>query len=122
PPREDRPEKGIQAFKSSTTRHKKENKSTKFNGIQRQYNLRPRIQTAFREGNPKVLVDRRRFPYFFEAFKDHLKLDTTSDDDYIPPSYSPTPGPSEYSLSVPSDRPSPASSTELFGLEVRSPS
>jgi hypothetical protein len=84
------------------------------------YNLRPILRVNLREGGSQCLVDRLRFPHFYESYKDCL-ADTTADDYYDPPSHSPTPDLSDYSYSITSDQPSPASSTDLFGLEVRSP-
>lgn len=83
--------------------------------------LRPNRPTAFPERGPQYLVDRFRFPHFFESYKDHLKSDKLPDRDYSPPSHSPTPELSDRSPSVVSTQLSPVSSLELFGLEPRSP-
>jgi len=85
------------------------------------YNLRPNRPTIFRQRKPRYLVDRLRFPHFFESYKKHLQPHTVSDEDYAPPSHSPTPDPSDRSPSVVSSQLSEASSLELFGLEARSP-
>jgi len=85
------------------------------------YNLRPNRPTVFRQRKPRYLVDRLRFPHFFESYKKHLKPHTLPDEDYAPPSHSPTPDPSDRSPSVVSSQLSEASSLELFGLEPRSP-
>jgi hypothetical protein len=84
------------------------------------YNLRPNRPTIFRKRKPRYLVDRVRFPRFFKSYKIHLKLHAEPDEDYIPPSHSPTPDPSDRSPSVISNQPSEVSSLELFGLEARS--
>lgn len=92
------------------------------NSNTKRYNLRPNRPTAFPQRKPRCLVDRRRFPHFSKSFGKHLKLDGTPDRDYVLPSHSPTPDPSDRSPSAVSSLPSVASSTELFGLEARSPS
>ncbi|KKZ65716.1 hypothetical protein EMCG_08482 [[Emmonsia] crescens] len=84
------------------------------------YNLRSNRPKTFRTGNQRYLVNRIHFPHFFQSYKKHLKLRGLPDRDYTPPSHSPTPGPSDRSLSVISGPPSAVSSLELFGLEARS--
>lgn len=96
--------------------------TTSIDGIKHRYNLRPKRPTVFRKRNPRLLVDRLRFPRFFNSYRNHQKLRTSLDVDYIPPSHSPTPDPSDHSPSVISSDLSEASSLELFGLEARSPS
>jgi hypothetical protein len=85
------------------------------------YNLRPNRPTTFAERKPRYMVDRVRFPHFFESYSQHFKPCELSDSEYVPPSHTPTPSSSEYSQSVNSSQPSEASSLELFGLEPRSP-
>lgn len=84
------------------------------------YNLRPNRPTTFPQRKPRCLVDRRRFPQFSKSYRYHLNLQGSPDRDYIPPSRSPTPDPSDRSPSVISSPPSVASSLELFGLEAPS--
>jgi hypothetical protein len=81
------------------------------------YNLRPNRPTAFPR---RASQYRLRFPHFFKSYKDHLKYGLP-DQDYNPPSRTPTPEPSDRSPSVVSTQLSSASSLELFGLEPRSP-
>lgn len=85
------------------------------------YNLRPNRPTTFVEQKSRYMVDRVRFPYFFESYRHHLKHCELPDSEYIPPSHTPSPRSSECSQSVRSSQPSRASSLELFGLEPRSP-
>ncbi|KAJ5244859.1 hypothetical protein N7489_004955 [Penicillium chrysogenum] len=85
------------------------------------YNLRPNRPTTFTERKPRYMVDRARFPHFFESYSNHLKSYELQDSEYLPPSHTPTPSSSEYSHSVNSSQPSETSSLELFGLEARSP-
>jgi hypothetical protein len=84
------------------------------------YNLRPNRPTDFKENQSRYLVDRRRFPYFATSCRKYSKLRNTHDEDYFPPSHSPTPDLSDRSHSVTSSTPTDASSLDLFGLEVRS--
>ncbi|RDH26101.1 hypothetical protein BDQ94DRAFT_176752 [Aspergillus welwitschiae] len=86
------------------------------------YNLRPNRPTTFLQGKPRCLVDRRRFPHLCKSYRHHLDLHGLPDRNYVPPSHSPTPDPSDRSPSAVSSPPSVASSLELFGLEARSPS
>jgi hypothetical protein len=90
-------------------------------GNTKRYNLRPNRPTTFLEGKPRYLVDHLRFPHFFESYNYHLKRHGLPDSDYAPPSHTPTPDPSDGSPSVVSSQLSPASDSELFGLEPRSP-
>ncbi|KAJ6118424.1 hypothetical protein N7471_013891 [Penicillium samsonianum] len=93
-----------------------------FNGIKsNRYNLRPNRPTIFAERKPRYMVDRVRFPHFFESYSNHLKPYDLPDSEYVPPSHTPTPSSSEYSHSINSSQPSEASSLDLFGLEPRSP-
>ncbi len=85
------------------------------------YNLRPNRPTVFRERNPRYLADRRRFPHFCQSYRRHLRSHTLPDSDYTPHSRSPTPDSSDRSPSIISTQLSEASSTQLFGLESRSP-
>lgn len=85
------------------------------------YNLRPNRPITFEERKPRYLVNRIRFPHFFESYSNRLKPCQLPDSEYVPPSHTPTPSSSEYSHSVNSTQPSEASSLELFGLEPRSP-
>ena len=85
------------------------------------YNLRPNRPTTFTERKPRYMVDRVRFPHFFESYRNHLKPHELSESEYIPPSHTPTPSSSEYSHSISTSLPSEISSLELFGLEPRSP-
>lgn len=85
------------------------------------YNLRPNRPTTFTERKPRYMVDRVRFPHFFESYRNHLKPYELSDSEYIPLSHTPTPSSSEYSHSISSSPLSEISSLELFGLEARSP-
>lgn len=83
------------------------------------YNLRPNRLSNLGQSRSRFRIDRRRFPHFFRACKNHSKLRMISDRDYIPPSHSPTPDSSDRSPSVISSQLSDASSLELFGLEAR---
>jgi hypothetical protein len=85
------------------------------------YNLRPNRPTTFAERESRYLVDRVRFPHFFESYRNSLKPNELPDSEYIPPSHTPTPSLSEQSESISSSPPSEISSLELFGLEARSP-
>jgi hypothetical protein len=85
------------------------------------YNLRPNRPTTFAEQKSRYMIDRVRFPHFFESYRHHLKHCELPDHEYIPPSHTPSPRSSECSISVRSSQPSRASSLELFGLEPRSP-
>jgi hypothetical protein len=84
------------------------------------YNLRPNRPTEFKENQSRYLVDSQRFPRFSRSCRKYSKLRNTHDEDYLPPSRSPTPDLSDRSHSVISSTPSDASSLDLFGLEVRS--
>lgn len=66
----------------------------------KRYNLRPNTPTTFLEGKPRCLVDRLRFPHFFESYNYHLKRHGLPDSDYAPPSHTPTPDSSDSSPSV----------------------
>jgi hypothetical protein len=88
---------------------------------QNRYNLRPNRPSNFAERKPRYMVDRDRFPHFFESYRKSLKPNEVPDSEYIPPSHTPTPSSSEHSLSISSSPPSEISSLELFGLEARSP-
>ena len=83
------------------------------------YNLRPKRPKSFTENTPPCLIDRSRFPHFAKAYKNHQKQHKAPDENYSPPSRSPTPESSDYSPSVALSYISDASSLELFGLEVR---
>ena len=85
------------------------------------YNFRPNRPTTFAERKPRYMVDRARFPQFFESYRNHLKSNEQPDSEFIPPSHTPTPSTSEHSQSISSSPPSEISSLELFGLEARSP-
>jgi hypothetical protein len=85
------------------------------------YNLRPNRPSIFAERKPRYMVDRDRFSHFFESYRSSLKPNEPLDSEYIPPSHTPTPSSSEYSLSISSSPPSEISSLELFGLQARSP-
>lgn len=87
----------------------------------RRYNLRPSRPKIFAERKPRYMVDRNRFPHFFESYRDSIKPNELPDSEYIPPSHTPTPSSSEHSPSIISSPPSEISSLELFGLEARSP-
>ena len=84
------------------------------------YNLRRNRPKNFQKEEPIYRIDRGRFPHFSRACEDISKVDAQTDEDYVPPAYSPTPDPSERSPSIISSVPSDASSLDLFGLEVRS--
>jgi hypothetical protein len=71
----------------------------------------------FLQRKPQYLVDRRRFPHFYKSYKYHLESSGLPDEDYCPPSRTPTPEPSDRSPSVISTQLSEASSLDLFGLE-----
>lgn len=88
----------------------------------KRYNLRPKRCQSFLENLSRQPIDRFRFPHFFKSYKKHLILDGAPDSDYVPPTQSPSPDPSDRSPSVVSSLPSAASSLELFGLEACSPS
>lgn len=110
------------ASKPSTPRHEGDNRRVaSIESTTNRYNLRPNRPTTFREKKAQYRVDRSRFPHFFRSYKNHLKLHTESDEDYIPPSHSPTPDSSDRSPSAISSQLSSASSSELFGLEACSP-
>jgi hypothetical protein len=84
------------------------------------YNLRPDRPQNFQElGRPLHQVDHTRFHHFYRTCEDLSRSRTELDEDYVPPSRSPTPDLSDRSPSVVSSQPSDASSSELFGLEVR---
>jgi hypothetical protein len=85
------------------------------------YNLRPNRPSNFAERKPRYMVDRDRFPHFFESYRNHLRSNEELDSEYIPPLHTPTPSSSEHSQSISSSPPSDISSLELFGLEARSP-
>ena len=85
------------------------------------YNLRPNRPSKFVERKSRYMVDRDRFPHFFESYRDSTKPNELPDSEYIPPSHTPTPSSSEHSPSISSSPPSEISSLELFGLEARSP-
>jgi hypothetical protein len=85
----------------------------------KRYNLRPNRPTNLHAKDPRYLVDRSRFPHFFESYKKYIRLDSASDKDFVPPSHSPTPTVSDRSPSIISTQLSDASSLELFGLEAR---
>lgn len=117
------PEGNAEAPKSSTLRHKEDNRPVaSIDGTANRYNLRPNRRKSFQRSKPRYLVDRLHFPHFFKSYQKHLKLHGVPDGDYAPPSHSPTPDSSDRSPSVASSLPSVSSSLELFGLEARSPS
>ncbi|KAJ5743409.1 hypothetical protein N7533_010511 [Penicillium manginii] len=91
------------------------------NSVSSRYELRPNRPSTFPPRKPQYLVDRRHFPHFFRSYKYSLDLQGLSDNDYTPPSRTPTPSSSDRSVSIASSLPSAVSSLELFGLEVRSP-
>lgn len=95
--------------------------SISYDNNSRRYNLRPSRPKIFAERNPRYIVDRNRFPHFFESYRDSFKPNELPDSEYIPPSHTPTPSSSEHSPSIISSPPSEISSLELFGLEARSP-
>jgi hypothetical protein len=86
------------------------------------YNLRPNRPTTFLQRPPQYSVDQRRFPHFFKSYKHSLDQEVLPDRNYNPPSHTPTPEPSDRSPSVISTQLSSASSLDLFGLELWSPS
>jgi hypothetical protein len=88
---------------------------------QARYNLRPNRPSSFTDQQSRYVVDRIRFPHFFESYSQHLKPYELPDSEYVPPSHTPSPRSSERSQSVHSSQPSKASSLELFSLEPRSP-
>jgi hypothetical protein len=85
------------------------------------YNLRPNRPTVFLPREPQYLVDCLRFPRFSQSYKYHLESAGLLDEDYCPPSHTPTPEASDCSPSVISTQLSEVSSLDLFGLEPRSP-
>jgi hypothetical protein len=103
---------------STITLSNSENDAVIFNHYgENRYNLRPNRPTVFPPKEPQYLVDRRRFPHFYKSYKHHLESSGLPDEDYCPPSRTPTPGTSDRSPSVISTQLSEASSLDLFGLE-----
>ncbi|OJD10622.1 hypothetical protein AJ78_08417 [Emergomyces pasteurianus Ep9510] len=114
------PEVNLEAPRSSSVRQERDNgflKST--NRAADRYNLRPKEPRNYRIAKPRCLVNRFYFPHFVKTFKNHLESYGVLDKDYIAPSHSPTPDPSDLSPSDVSSLPSAASSLDLFGLEAR---
>uniref|UniRef100_A0A093VNJ9 Copia protein n=1 Tax=Talaromyces marneffei PM1 TaxID=1077442 RepID=A0A093VNJ9_TALMA len=64
------------------------------------YNLRPKRPTTFPQRESQYLVDRYRFPHFYKSYKYHLESSGLLDEDYCPPSRTPTPRVSDQSPSV----------------------
>jgi len=114
-------ESNVETLTSSTPSSENQDRTITSNGINR-YNFRPNRPTVFRVKKPRYLVDHLRFPHFFKSYKTHLKPHAGPDENYAPPSHSPTPDPSDRSPTVISSQLSEVSSLELFGLEARSPS
>jgi hypothetical protein len=113
------PKDNVGAHRSSTLRREDDRLLAPVDRINR-YNLRPKRCQSFLENLSRHPVDRLRFPHFFKSYRKHLDLDGAPDTDYLPPSQSPSPDPSDRSPSVVPSLPSAASSLELFGLEARS--
>lgn len=84
----------------------------------RRYNLRSSRPKTFAERTPRYMADRNRFPQFFESYRDSIKLNELPDNEYIPPSHTPTPSSSELSSSIMSSPHSEISSLELFGFHI----
>lgn len=114
------PKDNVGAHGSSTLRREEDNRFIAPVDRINRYNFRPKRCQSFLESLPRHPVDRLRFPHFFKSYRKHLDLDGAPDIDYLPPSKSPSPDPSDRSPSVVSSLPSAASSLELFGLEARS--
>jgi hypothetical protein len=106
--------------KDSTLRREEDDRLPALIDRIKRYNLRPNRCQSFLDSQSRLSIDRSRFPQFFKSYKNHLKLDSVPDKDYVPPSHSPTPDPSDRSPSIVSSLLSAASSLELFGLEARS--
>jgi hypothetical protein len=81
------------------------------------YNLRQNRPTTFLQRDSRYLVDSARFPHFYKSYKYHLESSGLPDEDYYPPSQTPTPESFDRSPSVISTQLSEASSLDLFGLE-----
>lgn len=114
------PRANVEALALSATSSGNGNRAITRDNNTARYNLRPNRPADFGERRPQYPIDRLRFPRFFKAWKDHSERRTVPDGDYVPPSHSPTPDPSDRSPSVVSSQLSDASSLELFGLEARS--
>lgn len=114
------PKDNVGAHGSSTLRREEDDQPPALIDRINRYNLRPNRCQSFLESQSRLPVDRLRFPHFFKSYTKHLNLDGIPDRDYVPPSHTPTPDPSDRSSSVVSSLPSAASSLELFGLEARS--
>jgi hypothetical protein len=117
------PERHLETVTLSSPSFEKGDGSTASdNGNKNRYNLRSNRPIKFQSRKSQYLVNRLHFPNFFKSYREHLKLHTVPDRDYVPPSHSPTPDLSDHSPSSISSQPSDISSLELFGLEPRSPS
>ncbi|KAK7224020.1 hypothetical protein V2G26_012023 [Clonostachys chloroleuca] len=109
----------IGAVVLNTLSSQDENTISANNSATIRYNLRPNRPKSFKTESLPCLVDRSRFPRFSQAFETHWKQPAAPDEDYSPPSRSPTIESNERSPSAALSPLSDASSLELFGLEVR---
>lgn len=89
-------------------------------GAVKWYDLRPNRCKSFHESQPGYVIDRHRFPHFFNSYKDWLQLKGNPDEDYAPLPRPPTPDLSDRRPSVISSLPSVASSPEDFSSEEHS--
>lgn len=110
----------VEASRSPISRRQNNSASATTIRTASRYNLRPSKSKSFQRTESRVVVDCSRFPHFSESFKNYLKSREIPDNDYTPPSRSPTLRSSDRSPSVISSHISEASSSELFGLETRS--
>ncbi|KAF2752486.1 hypothetical protein EJ05DRAFT_426235, partial [Pseudovirgaria hyperparasitica] len=108
------------AIISSSSSSSAEETQTTSHNVTTRYNLRPNRSRSFqRTGEPLDQVDQIRFPHCARTCRNLSRLHTVLDEDYVPPSHSPTPDLSDRSPSNLSSAPGSISSLELFGLEVR---